>query len=604
MEILILLSKIIFILYFVGYGFTAVLIPKKLRKDSFFIIPWIGLIFITVIGIALSMAQVPLAQSKYVIFAIGSVMIIYSFLIKKTLFSFSKDTILVGILTIVCLLFNLYPLLIKFGYATTISLSNLDPLSYVNVGEHLINNPIFNRPEILSTQPHFRAVGDLLYYGYRWGSPLILGFFSTVLGLRSYKIYSILITLLFSLSFPLVYLLAKLLINKSNRILMFLIFLTYGMNSIILYMLYNVFFAQFIFAGIFILTIILLYSYFSDESFKKLQFNTYDLLIALAFSSLSSIYSEGLVFAAAPMFIFLFLKLFFKERSAVFISMSKIAILVLIINPFTIGTSLLGVFKLFFSSTKPSFIGWEKVRNAIPLEMTGFYNLFFYRVLPKILGILISIPIVGICISGILRIKNKFFIISYLFIFGLFYLVYWFVYPNYYLHLKLVSYLLFIFSVIFSIGLVSVLEKFKSKHLLLLSLTFFSFLAFRSSYRTIYQLYYHPRSVDRKLISLEQLNNNEKIQSAFFTSDVYLGEYDLWKRLWQEYLLSGKKIITRTNYLDEKNKENVKLVLSEKEVQEYDHKKIIYKSIIWENEYYKLGEIEPTDVAKDLQKKL
>ena len=79
MEILILLLKIIFILYFIGYGFTAVLIPEKLRKDSFFMIPWVGLIFITVIGIALSMTQVPLVQSKYIIFAVASMMIIYSF---------------------------------------------------------------------------------------------------------------------------------------------------------------------------------------------------------------------------------------------------------------------------------------------------------------------------------------------------------------------------------------------------------------------------------------------------------------------------------------------------------------------------------------------
>ena len=603
MEILILLLKIIFILFFVGYGFTAVLIPNKLRKDSFFIIPWIGLIFITVIGIALSMTQIPLAQSKYIIFAIASAMIIYSFVIKKTLFSFSKDTILVGILTIVCLLFNLYPLLIKFGYATTISLSNLDALSYVNVGEHLINNPIFNRPEILSTQPHFRAVGDLLYYGYRWGSPLILGFFSSVLELRSYKIYSILITLLFSISFPLVYLLAKKLINKSSKLLIFLTFLTYGMNSIILYMLYNVFFAQFIFTGIFILTLILLYSYFSDENFRKPQFNTYDLLIAFAFSSLSSIYSEGLVFATTPMVIFLFLKLFSKERSAVFILMFKIAVLVLIINPFTIGTSMLGVSKLFFSSTKPLFIGWEKVRYATPLEMTGFYNLFYYKDLSRALSMLLSIPIVGICLFGLSKIRNKLFIISYLLIFGLFYFIYWFIYPNYYFHLKLVSYFLFIFSIIFSIGLVSVTKKFKNKHLLLLALVLFSFLAFRSSYRTIYQLYYHPRSVDRKLMSLEQLNGNDKIKSAFYTADVFLGEYDLWKRLWQEYLLDKKTIITRTNYLDEKNLESVKLVLSEKDIQEYDHNKLIYKSIIWENEYYKLGEIELTEVVSDLQKK-
>lgn len=602
MEIIILLLKLILVLYFVGYGFSSLLIPEKLRKDSFFLIPWIGLIFITVIGIALSMIKIPLALSKYIIFFIASILLVYSFFIKKNLYSFSRDTFFVGILTTFSLLFNLYPLLVKFGYPTTLSLSNLDPLSYVNVGEYLINNSVLTRPETLSSQPHFKAVGDLLYYGHRWGSPLILGFFSSVLKVRAYKIYSILITLLFSISFPLVYLLAKKLINKSSKLLIFLTFLTYGMNSIILYMLYNVFFAQFIFIGIFIFTIILLYSYFFDKNMKNQGFNTYDLLIAFCISSLSSIYPEGLVFAIMPIAVFLSLKFLTKDRFAIFTPLFKIAFLTFVLNPFTINTALYGDYKLFFSSTKPSFIGWEKVHYATPLEMSGFYNLFYYRDLSRVLSMLIGAPIVGVCILGISKIKNKLFIISYLLIFGLFYFIYWFIYPNYYLHLKTVSYLLFIFTLIFGIGSFFLINTLKNKVLSLSIIVIFSFLSLRSAYRTIYQMYYHPRAVDKKLMSLEQLNNN-KIKSAFFTADIFLGEYDLWKRLWQEYLLDKKTIITRTNYLYEKNIKNVKLVLSEKDVQEYDHKKIIYKNIIWNNEYYQLGEIEPTEVTSDLQKK-
>lgn len=589
-EIILLTFKILFILFFVGYGFTAIFIPEKLRNDSFFIIPWVGLIMINIFGITFSMAQIPLEKSKYFLFAIALLTIIYSLIIKKTFLSFSKDTFFVGLLTVICLIFNLYPLLIKIGYPTTISLGNLDPLSYVNVGEYLIKNSVLVHPEMLSTQPHFRAVGDLLLYSYRWGSPLILGFFSSVFGLRSYRIYSILITLLFSLSYPLVYLLAKLLINKSSRLLILLTFLTYGMNSIILYILYNVFFAQFIFTGIFILTIILLYSYFSDKNIKNWQFNGYDLLIALSFSSLASVYPEGLIFATVPILIFLLIKLFSKERFLIFASLCKIAIITLIINPFILGKALYWDYKLFFSSTKSSFIGWEKVRHSTPLEMTGFYNLFYYKNLPKIIKILISIPIVGICLFGLLKMKNRFLITSYLIIFVLFYFLYWFIYPNYYLHLKSVSYFLFIFSVIFSIGSVYLINILKNKIVIALVILVVSFLSLRSAHRTINQLYYHPRTVDKKLMSLEELNN-KNMKSIFFTSDVFLGEYDLWKRLWQEYLLSDKQIVTRTNYLEEKNLNEVKLVLSEKDILEYDHKRITYKNIIWENEYYKLGEI-------------
>lgn len=603
-EIIVLTLKIVSILYFIGYGLTSILLPKKLREDSFFIIPWIGLIFIAIFGISLSMAKIPLLNGKYIISIFAFSLILYAVITKKILFSFSKETFIIGLLSFLSLFFNLYPLLVKFGYPTTISLSNLDPLSYVNVAEHLINNPILNRPEFFSTQPHFRAIGDLLFYSYRWGSPVILSFFSSILEIRSYKIYTILISLIFSLTFPLVYLLAKLfIVKKTNKLLILFTFLTYGLNSTILYLLYNAFFAQFIFTGIFILTTILLHSYFSDENVNKLELNSYDLLIALCFSSLSSVYPEGLVFAVSPLVIFLFLNLFSKDRFKFFVALLKIALLTLLINPFLLGTTLYWDYRLFFSSTKSSFIGWEKVRHSTPLEITGFYNLFYYKNLPMIIKILMNIPIVGVCLFGLLKIRNKLFAISYLFIFGLFYVMYWFIYPNYYLHLKSVSYLLFIFTILFSIGLVYLINLLKNKIVITLVVLAISFLSLRSAYRTVYQLYYHPRSVDKKLMSLEELNSNTKIKEVFFTSDVFLGEYDLWKRLWQEYLLSDKEILTRTNYLEEKNLENVKLVLSEKEIQEYDHKKLVYRNIIWSNKYYELGEIEPIEISKYLQKK-
>lgn len=603
-EIIVLILKIVSILYFVGYGLTSILLPQKLREDSFFIIPWVGLIFIAIMGISLSMAKIPLINGKNIISIFAFILIIYAVIIKKIIFSFSRETFVISLLCIVNLLFNLFPLLVKFGYPTTISLSNLDPLSYVNVAEHLIKNPILIRQEFFSTQPHFRAIGDLLYYSYRWGSPVILSFFSSILEIRSYKIYTILISLIFSLTFPLVYLLAKLFVaNKTSKLLILFTFLAYGLNSTILYMLYNAFFAQFIFTGIFILTVILLHSYFFDESVKKIELNSYDLLIALCISSLASVYPEGLVFAVSPLVIFLFLKLFSKDRFKFFVALLKIALLTLLINPFLLGTTLSWDYRLFFSSTKSTFIGWEKVRYSSFFEMTGLYNLFYYRSLPRVISILINIPIILVCLAGLSKIKNKIFIISYLAIFSLFYFIYWIIYPNYYLHLKLVTYLLFVFTIVFSIGLIQIINIFKNKILKILIVLIFTLLSLRSAHRTIYQLYYHPRSVDKKLISLEQLNKSNKITSTFYTSDVFLGEYDLWKRLWQEYLLSDKQIITRTNYLEENDLEDIKLVLSEKDVQEYDHKKIVYKNIVWSNEYYLLGEIEQTKFIKDLQNK-
>lgn len=600
-EIFIFIIKILFILYFCGYGLTALFLPERLRKDSFFIIPWLGIIFSVLLGVLLTMLKIPLNTGKYLILAAASVLLLYSFVKKKIITEFSKKTIIISLLTLVILLFNLFPLLAKPGFPTTISLGNLDPISYTNVGEYLINNSYAEGSKPVLLHPHLTAVGDLLFYSYRWGSPMLLGLISSLLNIRSYAIYYILITLFFSLTFPLVFLLAKSFYSKKENTLLILIFLTYGMNSILLYMLYNVFFAQFLFSGIFILSLYFFNNYLQDRKLHSKKFNHYDLLISICLSATTTVYPEGIIFVGVPLVIFFIFKFFTKERINVLLIFFKIGVLTILINPITLGTSIIWNFKVFLLTTKTSFIGWEKIRYATPFEITGFYNLFYYQNLLSYIDLLTSIPVVLISIFGLIKIKNKIFMTSYLIIFGLFYFLYRFIYLNYYTHLKTVSFMLFLFSIIFSIGLIEIFNLIKNKKIQLLIMLIFLVLSLRSAYRTMIQLYYHQRIVDKKILSLIELNNNKKINKVFLTSDVILGQYDLWKRLWQEYILNNKKIITLTNYTSNIDKaKKINLVLSEKGITEYDNKKIKYKKIIWENDFYQLGEIEPLVVWSDL----
>lgn len=589
-EIVILLIKSICILYFIGYGFSSMILPEKLRKDAFFIIPWLGLVLTTFLSVALTMARIPLSQGKYVIFTVALLLLLYSILSKKILRVFNKDTILISFFTFVTLLIVIFPLLVRVGFPTTISLGNLDPISYVNVSEFLIHNSVISGKEIVAQSDKFASVGDLLYYSYRWGSPLILGFFLDVLGLRAYQIYTILISIFYALTFPLVSLLAKLFFTKKSNLLTLFIFLTFSLNSILLYLLNNAFFAQFIHSGIYVLVFILLYSYISSQEFNKPAFNFYDLLIALSITASASIYPDGLLFLAAPFFIFLILNLFSKDRFKYLITFGKIGLLALLINPLVIGSVLKWNYSVFILSTTAKFIGWEKIRNATPLEMTGLYNLFYYRNIPLIFDFLISIPVTWILYLGYKTIKYKKLILSF-FIFLLIPYIYFRFTPNYYAHLKSVSYLLFFFVIIFSLGLVVILNKIKNKFILYAVIAILALFSFRSSYRTIYQMYWHSRVVDKPLISLQELNNNSKISKPFYTADVYLDEYDVWSRLWQEYFLMDKNILNKADLISDKEKDKPKLVLTSKEHVVFGDKKIIYRYIIWENKYYILGEI-------------
>lgn len=592
-DIFFLTIKTLFILFFAGYGFTAIFIPEKLRKDSFFIIPWIGIIFTTVFSVASTFAGVTISQAKYAILLLSSLFLIYSIVKKRALLFFSRETIIISILVLISIFFSLYPLITRVGFPSTISLGNLDPLSYTNVSEYLISHSLLNSKIIDSYKPHLLAVGDLLYYSFRWGSPLFLGFISDILSVRSYQVYYILITSLFALTFPLVYLLAKNIFKKENKYLILIIYLTFAMNSTLLYMLYNVFFAQFLFSGVFPLILIFLQSYFSDKRNLTSFFNPYDFLIAVSISSISSIYPEGLIFVCFPLVIYFLLKILSKDRWKIFWSLAKILFLAILINPVTFGLAVKWSYGIFFIAANTTFIGWDKIRFSTPFEMTGFYNTVYYRNIPLWLDILLTVPVGAVLLIGLKMMKEKLLMISYLILFGLFYLLYLIVFRHYYVHLKTVSFMIFLYSIVFSIGVVRILGIFKNKFIYMLFIMIMMFLSLRSAHRTMSQLYYHQQSVSDKLISLEELNSNTKINGPFLTSDVILGEYDLWSRLWQEYFLSNKDVVSRSNFADVKDAVNIRLVLSDKSRQTFDHKTIKYKKIIWENKYYQLGEIQP-----------
>lgn len=599
LDIVFIGAKILLILLFTGYGLTSLLIPEKIKKDGLFIMPWIGLIFIVFITGASTLARIPVIQSKYIVYFASIILIIYAIFKKKLITNFSKETKWLVILSAICLLFNIYPLLFKIGYPTTISLGNLDPLSYTNVSEFLINNSFLDGKKPVSFEPHLWAVGDLLYYSYRWGSPLILAFFTSSLNLKSYQIYSILIIILFAISFPLVYLLARTIIKDKYKYLMIITFLIYGLNSIMIYMLNNVFFAQFIFNGLAILTCLLFYFYINDQNKDNKRINSYDLLIGLSLSTIISVYSEGVIFVLVPILIYYGVTFLIKRKIYILFPLFKILLITIIVNPLVFGLATKWIYGIFFLTTKTGFIGWEKIRYSTPFEMSGIYNLFYYQNLNNKLDLITSIPVILICLGGLYKIKNRLFILSYLLLFGFFYILYRFFIPNYYTHIKTVSFMLFIFVIVFSIGVSYALSFFKKRTVILIAIFLLAMSVLRSAYRTISQMYYHARVVDKSLISLNELNNNKKIKEPFFTSDLYLGEYDLWKRLWQEHFLDKKQIVTKTNYAYETNNiSRIKYVLSDKSVLEFDNKKIKYKNIIWENEYYQLGEIEPMEIIK------
>ena len=84
------------------------------------------------------------------------------------------------------------------------------------------------------------------------------------------------------------------------------------------------------------------------------------------------------------------------------------------------------------------------------------------------------------------------------------------------------------------------------------------------------------------------------ISQPIYTADVFMGEYHLWRRLWQEYFLTNQKIVSKQNITTDKKLILKPLpVLAEKKVLEKNGIKLVYQDKIWENEYYILGYLNP-----------
>lgn len=607
MQILLYTASILFLLYFTGFGITSLFLPKHLRKDIFWFTPWTGVALIALYGVILSFAKVPMSIAAYVIMGVSGVAAVYALLMRR----FDKipllETLLLSLGVIICFILTSIPLF-KEGYPTVISLGNVDPISYTNVSDFFVKQTVWDGKDIPEYSPYIWAIGDIVHYSYRWGSPMFLSFFNEMLRVRSYQTFSISISLLFALSFPLLFIFAKQLVKKHHLLLGILLFITFALNSTITYMLYHVFFAQFIFTGIYIYILILFFYHQYPEFEERLSYSHEllyirgpELLVALLLSSVTTLYPEGLIFILFPFVIYSFFSYLLYRDIRTIIFFIKMIVLMVLINPVTFYTSLMQNMKIIFSTSRNTFIGWEQIRHATPIEMLGFYNLYYYKPLPIVIQVVLAFGFMGIWFIGFIISRHKVWLLSLV---GMFFLLLaHFVVnsPNFFLYHRNITYSIFLFSSLFAIGM-AVLFSFLNKRIMYIVVILLALVTARSYHRSFSQFYYHHITVDRSLISLEQLAHDVTIPRPFYTSEVFIGEYNLWRRLWQEYFLSNTHIISNQNYQTEEYEKRLPqevFILAEKNKLANGEKKLSFTKKIWENEFYILGEATlSTDEAK------
>jgi hypothetical protein len=601
-EIIYLTFKIVLILFLTGFGLTAFIIPKSLKENTIWFAPWLGLIFIVMSSVYLSMLGVTMEKASMPIFIFSLILFIYA-LYKRCLYISIKGQFFIVLgLTIFIYLFNIYPLLSKVGYATVLSLGNLDPSAYTSTADYLMKHSLFGNEFNNSFKPYLAAAGDFIEYSYRWGSVLIFSYFNVLLNVNSYQIYTILLTLFFALSYPLIYVLASLLYKKNSFLIALLTFLTFGINGTLLYMLYNAFFGQMVFVGTLILIIALFWIYTGENIKNKfLLFNSYELIIGLCLSSLTVLYPEGFIFALLPIGFYYFISFLKSKNVKNVYQCLRIIGFSILFNPFTFITTSRWYIRMFQVTTSEQVIGWEPIRFATPHEALGFWNLYYSRDLPFGIDLILMIIVISIIIIGFLQIKRKLVFWGYILFFGFACFFYNVIISNFFVYHRALTYSLFIYTTLFSIGMTIFLKKIRNKILVSGIVIALTFLVFRVSYRTWFQFYHHHRTVDKSLISLKELNQDKRFTGIIATSDIFYPEGDIWDRLWSFNFLPDKKILSRHNYKSViKDLDSIPPVLYKKELYRNDPK-TSFTNILWENKYYILGKTDTFPVHENLK---
>lgn len=582
-----------------GMGLSRFFFSPQQVNLRIWLAPWFGMAFITLFGGMLSIGKLAMQEASMVILATGLLLTVYSFFSSRLpQFHLTKENVVLGLLVVALFLCNVYPLLTRVGYPTTLSMGNLDPVAYMNVGEFLRDHTILEGSKSDVFKPASWSVADLLHYSFRTGPSLILSFYAVLLHVKTHVIYSVLLSLTFALTFPLVYLLARKILGTLSFRLMWIIFLVFGLNSTLLYWLTQAFLPQFLYGGLFVVSVLLFLEYSSQRK-TSWHITAWDGAIGIFLAAIMMIYPDGLLLSFTPILLASALGYITGRDRSLVVKGIKILGVALVINPIAFATAIRQIMRLVKTTTDTSFIGWEHIRTPSLFEMMGLHNLYYARNIPVWADILLSLPILYCMWLAFKHLKQKLVGGSYMVVMLGFLGFYLLIIDNFFVFNRAVGYTLFMWSALFAVGLVLLMKKINRSMLTTVVLVVLTLLTLRSTIRSMQQFYYHYRVVDHALFTLETM---PVISSPFYTADIVLGEFDLWKRVWQEHFLRNQRVIDRQNYvLLTPQARASELMLVEREQVARHPSVFVFTSVVWESEWYILGTPQSIVVTEDQQ---
>lgn len=548
-QLFIVFLSIISILFIFGFGVTNIILPTKLKNYKVVLIPWVGLGFCGMVSIYFSLIGIAANISSFIVCFLSIVLGVIA--IKRKLFKVSdlinKNNLFLFIILLLGFISSSIPLIFSKSPLTAIAAGNNDIVIYSMVSKSLIHNGIYNLDSNIFNFAKLHG---------RWGTYLMPSIISTLFNLEVYQVIYILFAIINSLLSFTVFFMAQLLFKISKKISLIISFI-YVINSNIIYILLNNFFAQILFTGFMIITSAIAFSALSEPDEYISEENKLSLFLAFFTLAAISSYPEGIPYLVLPIIFYALWKLIFSQYKYFIVRLIvKTFLLTIIMNPIVVYVSIKQV--IVASSQN---VGWD-----IPIlnlyELIGFLNahVSIFHNLNIFTILLLNFMVFIILVFGFLISNHKGYITVTILLSIL--VVSWLYIGRHFNYGIFKTFCLNIHTILilFCIGIFNILEiiqnkvKIFSKSKLFLENVIYSgliMLIIISSLPLTLKMISIVKEnkngvVNEQLAQLELINDNKDITEINLDIGLSAG---YWNQLWSMYFLNQKKlnIITESN---------------------------------------------------------
>jgi len=320
------------------------------------------------------------------------------------------------------------------------------------------------------------------------------------------------------------------------------------------------------------------------------------IIAGAAFAALFYSYHEAAIFIVLPVVIFACYQIVIKKGglSQLLFYGRTALVTVLLAGPAIFHAV---KFALFYRSQDfNSPIGWQPFRTVgssfvNPVEMLGIYNIHSNPEMPVVVSLILSLLILVYIGSGIMRTKNRIFILGLVGTFSFFIIFLALIRPNFWFYNRAVSYAVPILTVLFLGGVTGLSQKKKALFTLAL-MGLVTSVVYNGI--TLNKRYLRENlAVEAWMLNLSEIKDIHISPQTIYSEHIFNPSLPIWKEIWAEYFLEPKlSFITSLEYKKQQGKlHDGDIVLISKNSKYIPPASVALRTIIWENQHYKIGEI-------------